>query len=378
MTSGADMATAKRPGPWAMGSVRVRAIRGPREKGVWYWRAELYEDGGSVTVWSGWGTRKAAEGEIITALASGSFRKPKAARPVVLTVRDLLERWVEGQEVRPDLSIDTIRLRISSARRLLGVLEDVRLDQVTQVVMEEYRDQRLRRYASRTVLLDMQCMLHAWRWGRARGYCEGDFPAAPVRVVDEKVRYTPTSGEVAAIIERLPAGWPLLAVRLLYATGMRLGELASLTVAKVDLDRELLNVTGKTGAREVPVSAEVVELLRRWLADHPELGSNDPLLGLKYSAVGLLNTRHLPVACAEAGVPRFTTHAFRRSAVDMLARSGVDVGTAAAILGHSPVVMLQVYRKVTPDDRREAVAKAGLGRLPKGRMLRLHGTDDER
>ncbi len=56
----------------------------------------------------------------------------------------------------------------------------------------------------------------------------------------------------------------------------------------------------------------------------------------------------------------------RRAAVDSLLRAGVDVGTACAILGHSPAVMLTRYRRATLDDARKAVLTARLGSVPAG------------
>ena len=65
----------------------------------------------------------------------------------------------------------------------------------------------------------------------------------------------------------------------------------------------------------------------------------------------------------------FTPHGLRRLVVDRLARAGVDVGTAAALLGHSPTVMLQHYRAVNDGDRRRAVAQARLGMLDGERVV---------
>ncbi|MCB9690140.1 MAG: tyrosine-type recombinase/integrase, partial [Alphaproteobacteria bacterium] len=95
------------------------------------------------------------------------------------------------------------------------------------------------------------------------------------------------------------------------------------------------------------------------------------LLGVKHNtAVGQLRARHLPRAFAASGVTPFTPHGLRRGGVDALLRAGVDFGTAASLLGHSPKAMLDFYRQATADDRRRAVAAAALGRLePLGRKV---------
>ncbi|MCB9742255.1 MAG: tyrosine-type recombinase/integrase [Alphaproteobacteria bacterium] len=83
-------------------------------------------------------------------------------------------------------------------------------------------------------------------------------------------------------------------------------------------------------------------------------------LGVK-GADGIRNA--LARACQNAKVQPFTPHGLRRMVVDRLARSGVDIATAASLTGHSPEVMLRHYRKVSEADRVAAVERAQLGVL---------------
>ncbi len=87
--------------------------------------------------------------------------------------------------------------------------------------------------------------------------------------------------------------------------------------------------------------------------------------------MGQMRVRYLPRACKQAGVKRFTPHSLRRAEVDGFLRSGVDVGVAAEHLGHSPKVMLNIYRQVSAEDLRAAVEKSGLGARPRGEVLTL-------
>ena len=81
--------------------------------------------------------------------------------------------------------------------------------------------------------------------------------------------------------------------------------------------------------------------------------------------------------CEVFSWPRFATRqrysgsrrGLRRLAVDTCARAGVDPATAAALLGQSPVVMLQMYRQVSEEDKRRAVAKARLGHFSEGNVV---------
>jgi len=65
--------------------------------------------------------------------------------------------------------------------------------------------------------------------------------------------------------------------------------------------------------------------------------------------------------CARLGQTVFSPHGLRRMIVNRVLRSGVDIKTAAELMGHSPEVMLSHHRRATQEDRAAGVAKAGLG-----------------
>ena len=252
---------------------------------------------------------------------------------------------------------------------MIGVIPDVLLERVDLGTLERYRDARLREgTATNTVGVELGVLRMAWRWGRELGACPArELPRVRLKVKPVRNRRTPTPGDVAEVVAVMD-GWPRLAVLLLWATGARVGEVASLRWGDIDFDAGVLNLAGKTGARPVPVADHVLDELRAWGPGAAHAG----VFGvLARTVAGQLRVRYLPRACRQAEVARFTPHGLRRAAVDALLRAGVDVGTAAALLGHSPKVMLEHYRRATMDDRREAVVRARLGALPAGSVLPL-------
>ncbi|MBK9371611.1 MAG: tyrosine-type recombinase/integrase, partial [Deltaproteobacteria bacterium] len=50
--------------------------------------------------------------------------------------------------------------------------------------------------------------------------------------------------------------------------------------------------------------------------------------------------------CARLGQTVFSPHGLRRMIVNRVLRSGMDIKTAAELMGHSPGVMLSHYRRV--------------------------------
>ncbi len=369
----------RRPKAITVGArVKVRAIRGPHKDGSgrWYWRAEAYDPTTQKrhTVWTGWGLLRDVEATVAAIVAEGSDLTQRAIVTEIRTVRDLLECWVWHVENvggrKGPVAPNTLRIYTGSARHLITGLGDVRLDRLGGPQLEAHRDARFRGGAAPTTIRnEIDVIGFAWRWWMDRSPRPlKPLPKVEVRGGPVRNRYTPTRGEVLAVLGQLE-GWHRIAVLLLYASGARPGEIRDLRWREVDLERRRLVVDGKTGPRPVPLAAEVVAELRRWASERGAEPSARVLLGSPSTFDSYLGVHRLRAACEAAGVPRFTLYGLRRAAVDAMARAGVDVATAAAVTGHSPTVMLTHYRTVTEEDRRRAIEVAGLGSLSAPRVI---------
>lgn len=105
----------RKPRPIRVANLHARAIRGPREAGVWYWRAESYigtKDGQGTTIWTGWETPEAAARHLarLVAAGNGAAPQPKATDKIVC-VGDLLEAWVSHCQTRLSSSRKQIKPR---------------------------------------------------------------------------------------------------------------------------------------------------------------------------------------------------------------------------------------------------------------------------
>lgn len=377
------MTRTKRPAKVVVEPVHARPVRGPRPAdGRWYWRCEVYQGGKGTgrTIATFWAHRAEVSPLLVEQIAEHGLDRPEEEQPVE-RVRDLLETWVAAQEARADLSRSRVTSVRNSGKRLCATIGDVFLDRVDATTVAGYRDARLRTdanpkgIASATVQLDLDALAAAWRWGRQlRLVPNFDLPRARVTVTATRDKRTPTRDEILRVLEHLDDAWPRIATVLLFATGARVGEVAPLTWGDLDLTAGVMAIRrGKTGARQVPLHPQVVEALRDWTAeDQRELAAG--IYGVTPTMVRSYLRVHLARACEAARVPVFTPHGLRRAAVDALLRSGVDVGTAASFLGHSPQVMLHHYRQATMDDRRKAVALAQLGAFEGGEVLPFPGS----
>lgn len=361
-----------RPKTFAMGDVHVRVARGPHKLDAnrWYWRAERYEHREGRPIWTGWGTVEEAQRAVADLIAKGKDDGSAAGRKAADrgTVQHLLDTWRADLKLRSevgDLEESTREMYRVRAEWLAGALGDVRLSAIDLDTLEGYRNRRLRRLAApRTVAAELNALRIAWNWGQERGLCpDRRLPSVEVKIHDVRCHRTPEQTELARVLAKLPNDWRRVAMRLYAATGARLQEIARLTWDDVDLEAGILRVrrgTGrKTGAREVPISDELVADLRVWGA-----GERRPtLLGVAPNTVRGGMYAHLRDACAEAKVERFTAQGLRRLVEDLLAEADTDPRDYADILGHSPETAMKHYRKSTASSRRRAIQRARLGAI---------------
>jgi integrase/recombinase XerD len=160
---------------------------------------------------------------------------------------------------------------------------------------------------------------------------------------------------LAAPDPRSPAGRRDRAMlELLYATGLRVSELVSLSVNDIDTETRMVLARGK-GAKErlVPVGAPAVEAIRLYLST-----SRDRLLrgrrsrDLFVTPRGRRMTRQgfwklLGRYARAAGVEkRISPHQLRHSFATHLLAGGADLRAVQAMLGHADVATTQIYTHV--------------------------------
>ncbi|MEM6929221.1 MAG: site-specific integrase [Myxococcota bacterium] len=329
-------------------------------------------------VWRGWANRTELPRFLAEVLVEGG---EEAERDIeieeIRTVKDLLEVWL-GEVVMPrtDLKARSKKNSEDSARRIVGGLGVHRVERLSRLAIDKWVASRQRRgHGSTTIRLDLVTLKAAWTWGRQVGACpRDDFTFPKVRPVPKHPKTTPSRRDVERVIQWLDLNckpWVALVVRLQAALGCRIGELGELTWARVDLDAGTAVLEGKTGRRVVPLVGSVVEVLEAAPRTSAYVSGRSP------RTVRSKVNELLGVACQAIGIEAFTSHGLRRLAVDTLARSGVDAGSAAAMLGHSPATMLQAYRRVSHEDLVGAARALSRNRA-RGTVVAFPGGHNER
>lgn len=165
-------------------------------------------------------------------------------------------------------------------------------------------------------------------------------------------------------------------IRTLAQTGMRYGEVITLTWA--DFDREALTLDvkaedSKTGnGRTLPIDPDLAdriaglrELTAKILGAFPEPGS--PIFrssrGMPWPTNSGNFRRHFHRVLERAGVARkdasgrvIHVHALRHTFATRLARAGICLAQTQALTGHrSPTILLQVYTHLQAEEARSAI-----------------------
>lgn len=140
-------------------------------------------------------------------------------------------------------------------------------------------------------------------------------------------------------------------VLLAMNTGLRRGELTSLTWGDVDLQRKLVTVRSgyaKSGkARHVPLNTEAAGVLKRWQTQQPK-GRLFEVGTIKKAWGALL---------VNAKIADFRFHDLRHHFASKLVQAGVDLNTVRELLGHADLKMTLRYAHLAPSNTASAVER---------------------
>lgn len=154
-------------------------------------------------------------------------------------------------------------------------------------------------------------------------------------------------------------------ILLLYATGMRVTELVTISTHQLDLQANYLRVKGK-GEKEriIPFAPIAGEQLMRYLETH-----RPRLLAQASADAVFLNHRGGAISrqafwsilgeiATRSGIRRaISPHQLRHSFATHLLQSGMNLRSLQMLLGHSDLSTTQIYTHVTPEHLKSAHKK---------------------
>lgn len=176
-----------------------------------------------------------------------------------------------------------------------------------------------------------------------------------------RVAVQPPTAQQQAVADRNAA-----ILELLYATGMRVGELTGLDVDDVDHDRRMVTVLGKGNKeRTVPFGQPALQALANWLnrgRPHLAVPTSGPalFLGLRGARMGQRQVRAM-VTDALGGLGDTAAsgpHALRHTTATHLLDGGADLRAVQELLGHSSLATTQLYTHVSVERLRSSYQQA--------------------
>ena len=230
-------------------------------------------------------------------------------------------------------------------------------------------------YARRTIARRLASVRSIFAFLLERGLVTGD-PAAVLGTprLAKRLPRTVPDDVLTALLDApdpaTPAGLRDRALlELLYATGMRVAEIAGLDLGRVDLADGHIRVIGK-GSKEriLPLHPQAIERVRSYLESgrpvHDTRGDPALLLSsrgnrLSEDAVRRVLKTHLR---AVGGTLSLSPHALRHTFATHLLEGGADLRTIQELLGHVALSTTQIYthvgRKRLRDVHRDAHPRA--------------------
>jgi integrase/recombinase XerD len=154
---------------------------------------------------------------------------------------------------------------------------------------------------------------------------------------------------------------------LLYGTGIRASECATMKEEGVDLVTNTVRVTGKGGhERSVPLNPRVAESLKAYRqvrGEVPPRGAFFRSRSGKAMSRGAIYERVRTHARRARISKRVSPHTLRHTFATHLVRIGERLVTIRDLLGHRLITSTQIYLHVTGEDLRTAVANHPIQRL---------------
>jgi len=155
-----------------------------------------------------------------------------------------------------------------------------------------------------------------------------------------------------------------LALEILFATGIRVGELCAITHSDLDLDAGIIRIKGK-GNRErcvFLVSRELINEIEKYLKDYRRNTlPSDSLLITQWGTAATPDyiRKSLHAFTAKRRITRrITPHMLRHTAATQLIENGVDIRFVQKLLGHASITTTEIYTHVSDKKLQEAIKMA--------------------
>ena len=335
---------------------------GLAKRGETWWMSFMYQ-GQQIRRNTGTADRRLAEailGKVKVQLIEGRFfEKPESQHR---TFTELLDRYTSEPAARRA----NYRREQTSVKNLKTFFGNPTLDHVTPKRIVAYKNHRYTEGVKpATINRELATLKKAFNLARREWEWCQDNPVARVSMEQEnntRDRWLTVDEEQRL----LNVAVKRLRELMLFAlhTGMRQGEILSLTWVGVDLFRRTVTVfKSKNGERRtIPLNGTVLDLLKQQYASrHRETDLVFP--SEAHTRLNASNIRRsLHRALDKAKITDFHFHDLRHTCATRMVQAGVDLYKVQRLLGHKSPIMTQRYAHHYPESLRDGVDALEAGR----------------
>ena len=154
-----------------------------------------------------------------------------------------------------------------------------------------------------------------------------------------------------------------IAIRLMIATGMRVGELSKLRLADLSPDASAVRIHGKGSRDRVAYITDVVlqQQLLQLVGSRGKGGTEKGALFLNRNGAPVrpqsIRARLRRYAVKLGLARRVTPHMLRHTAATLLIETGVDIRFVQRLLGHSSIATTEIYTHVSDEALRSTLER---------------------
>jgi len=293
------------------------------------------------------------------------------------------QTWLTTKQ--PEVSESTYvayRNAVAKFVLFLGNKADEDMTSITSAVVTQFRNQEAKVLAPKTVNQEMKCLRMLFKTARRDRVISED----PWEFVNSTKRARAgtrrpfTTEEIQKVISVADDEWKSL-IRFGLYTGQRLGDLATLNWANVDLKRAELKITTQKTAKSLilPIPPHLLSLLKEQVGEGGGNGPVHPDAFKTWSRAGKTSTlsnqfinllakaglrekkshnklAHAPGRGVGSSAGGLSFHCLRHTAVSMMKDAGVPEAAVMELVGHDSEQMSAHYTHVGQEALRKAAA----------------------
>jgi integrase len=247
----------------------------------------------------------------------------------------------------------------SSIKNLLKHFRGFKLNDITPWLIEKFKSSRKKEVTKATVNRDLTCLKAMFSkaiiWGKAT-----ENPVKKVKMFKEPERSLRwlTVEEYQKLIDA-SSGHVRSMIIMAVNTGMRLGEILSLTWDSVDFDRGIITVerSKNDGVRHIPINKQLTEEL-----EAVKINATGEYVFSKSTGEPFKDIKNgFWSALKRSGIEKCRFHDLRHTFASHLVMNGTDITTVKELLGHKTISMTMRYAHLSKEHKQQAVDSLEFG-----------------